>query len=447
MKSRLLCTEIAICCIQAFQIPQLATAQQYTHRRIGTYRGVGFGYITDDGVPIYLVTEGDPNDLGAPYDVYVDGVNYTGSVFNGDHYCYGPKLLRNGDIYWTGGQTRIDVYKNNVNITQTLYGNAYNVSEYRVNERGNVAVHLSLDHSSTQDTFLDGFNMSKAALGNGLRQTQLLHLTDDGTLFWRGTGPKDQGNDDVFRNLQNTDADALGANRAAYQYYVNSNGQYLWTGLGDKTGGWKHVFLGQADVTRALFGSTDHNDWAVALSDTGSVLMETFDAESRTLGMYKDGDRISDVLGVAGGIDIIGYFASDGRAVWSGGGTAFGKFTDVFADRANLSAALLGGNRQTRLDGVIPNGNVLWHGYGNLNPHFDLFVEQFNLSASAIGDASQSYWALGASGNKKGQIIWGVARNGMEELWVSTPVPEPGAIAAAGFAILGLILRRRQRAK
>jgi len=321
--------------------------------------------------------------------------------------------------------------------------------------------------------------------------------TADGRPFWSVIyGTPVQGYDDeAYLGRESLEvASLLGANREVWQRDVNSAGEVLWAGKGDAVGSFK-VFRNRENLTAKVFTDRRATGEAVDINERGQVLWNGAAGPGSLWRVYVDETRLPNQDQLLGGGGSAGGRALNDRGdvLWDGGGQATNNFPDVFLNGTNLSRpfygsrwhqtlgyylsenghavwqgvgdlgdgpnnwdvfvnstclsqSVLGANRrEVKPSGVDNAGNVLWHGYGQATDGIkQVFVNQFNLSADARGGIYRNAYALAMGPN--GHVLWADYDEYYRfDVWLSTPVPEPGAMLAlpAGLALLALCSRRR----
>jgi hypothetical protein len=206
----------------------------------------------------------------------------------------------------------------------------------------------------------------------------------------------------LFLNDRNITPQGLLANRGISVLNVTRNGNVLWI-LHDRDAWRNRLMMNERDVGAQLFGDRTYT-WSYypMVSETGDVFWR-------------------------GGID--------------------GEYFGIFLNDRDIKPLTIGETHSINIPrGMDAYGHALWGGSGSLTNDINhVFVNDFDLSADALGRLHSLPAAALAIG-KEGHVLWySLNPNGLMTLWLSTPIPEPGGGVGLGVAALVLACRRRKR--
>jgi hypothetical protein len=277
---------------------------------------------------------------------------------------------------------------------------------------------------------------------------KLLDMNRQGDAVWSAW---EEGSDtDLFHlylNDRNVSRPLVGPNGDGGTGAINDHGDLLWGGGGDYTGGFSDLFLNDVNLTADRY-PYPHYAGAIDMSNSGHLFWSLYmDNQERLMLDFED---ISSPVFGGHRYRLFGfqYFLSEsGDVLWK----ATDDETDlvaIFRNREDISSDVLGDYTNgggMRGIGMDDFGNALWEGAGSLTGNkYEVFVNTFNLSRDALPDGDYAHaCALAIGGN--GHVLWKTQdANGIEDLYLSTPVPEPSMLLLA-LPLLLVACRRPRR--
>jgi hypothetical protein len=342
-------------------------------------------------------------------NVFLGPVNYSTLVYGGPNSSQLRGIAADGDPIWLlfnhlyKGNKRIAVQVKDADFQDGLGGHLTYVATVAGRDRA----------------FIDETDVTTPALGEtGIGV--LAEVPNAYSVFaWRGKGPGTDGYYDVFKSGVNLSKNLLGANRYAYPNGTMENGQSVWNGRGDLTGGiYKYkVFVDTFDLTTNVLGQ--------AGSGTGSMNNNHvlwFGGDDRGPQIFLDSRSVTaPVVGISHDMQLYKYNCSaDGKVLW---GVLVDDGIDLYVESYNLSRTVLGHGMQGEVCDINASGHVAWTGEP-VFPQSDVFYDKFNLSQDALGAGrgSSIVMAIGDGGH----FLWKHANPATPnrwDVWLSTPIP------------------------
>lgn len=430
-----------------------APGQTYTHKLLGRYTFVQEVQITPLGYYAYNGSLDPPDTQKPQYDLYVNGVNYSRDLIQEPHSVGQADIDKAGHVVWgvhTGpsGNDSYHIWKDKSDYTAAKFGADYQANWFVLNRAtGQLAMQVGIAPMERNrfDTWIGDWNISKEVLGDDpKRGSGPTSITNDGRLFWGGQITGTPG--DMYLETTNLTSFLGGSTRGVYDFVANDSGEYAFSATGSITGPDRNVFLGNFNLSTSVFGQ---RNWSGTSSMNAAGQLGWWGFPRYPFGpvdVFRNEQNLSSFLGPTRIVRQWVGLADDGRALWAGGPVGSPGHQDLFIDDRNYSDPILGsdGPHDAHPLEMTPGGHALWTGSGpNTAYHTDLFIDGVDISAGAIPD--QSYSQVIGTTNDKGQVLWTVHRpDGMQEMWLSTPVPEPSVYPVALLfvpAVLGL--RRR----
>lgn len=331
--------------------------------------------------------------------------------------------------------------------------------------------------------WLDNVNVS-AGLSTGV--VLVSGVTHDGRVIWADEDYR-RGDELYVGRTPIGARSLLGANGRLAIWDYSANGNVGWIGSKTKDINIGHAFVNATDITAAVLpGATSSS---AVVDDLGHVAWDAR-VPGPYVWLYRDTTNLSvPILGRASGagtrgIDALGnvlwggaavgspntdvFFGElsltqavyptgvrygdgimvtpNGHALWVGcGNPGDGDRCDVWVNQRNVTTPVFGVTAPRTIWGAAVDwaGHALWHGnYKGLKQQ--VFVDNFNLSADALGDENSECTALTMSSN--GIVLWmRSAGIGRYDYWLSTPVPEPAGLALAPIVLFVRIMAGRRK--
>ena len=346
--------------------------------------------VTDDGRPIWT----------ARNHLWVGETNISQGVTSSVAFVPRQSGLGGHFVFrgWNAGREKVYVGTTDL-TTQVLGEDGRGDFPSAPNPSGQVAWRGRSGTDSHWDIFVDGLNVS-SFLGPG-RYVAGARLDDSGQVAWIGQSPSTGNRMKVFVGTRDITTESLGVGGEGALDWMNRRGDVVWRAYHGIN---RYVMLNTTSISSSVFGQGRGIQFeTLGISENGRVLWYAID-ESLRQRLFLDDIELGTSVGPDADVGTTGKINGAGHVLW-GGGRSDGSAWGVYYDSFNLSRDALG---------------------------LDLALA----SPLAIGDGGHCLWYV-----ERGTYPYATY-----DVYLSTPVPEPGGAMVTALGFLGFLRRARRSA-
>ena len=421
--------------ISTFSLASSTWAQWWVHERLVEGLLVEpyylYAFVSPSGVPVY---RGGTETGG---NVFVGRRNFSLEVLGVTHSAFPYGVTDDGRPIW---EALNRLYVGDADISSSVATSVLNVP--RQSGRGG---YFSFEgFAGGRRVFVNETDVTTAALGpDGVGRLPSAP-NSSGQVAWRGR-PAGQTEWDLYVDDRNVSS-FLGPGREIGGAWVDEAGHVFWSGKSALTGNRNKAFLDNRDLTTEVFGIGAYGG-ARGMNRRGDVLWIATSGPDQHV-MLNTTNVSFPVVGGRLQLDPRAL-SEEGHVLWSAFGPEPGRWR-LFRDSEELNTNVIGfGSAVDTLSSKMnATGHVLWAGGWTDLSALGVYYDSFNLSRDAFG--LDYVPALPLAIGDGGHCLWFVERGtypyATYDVYLSTPVPEPGGALVTALGFLGFLRRARRSA-
>jgi len=371
-------------------------------------------------------------------NVFVGSRNFSLEVLGGFHSATPYGVTDDGRPIWTA--------RNHLWVGETNISQGVTSSVAFVPRQSGLGGHFVFRgwNAGREKVYVGTTDLTTQVLGEDGRGDFPSAPNPSGQVAWRGRSGTDS-HWDIFVDGLNVSS-FLGPGRYVAGARLDDSGQVAWIGQSPSTGNRMKVFVGTRDITTESLGVGGEGalDW---MNRRGDVVWRAYHGINRYV-MLNTTNVSFPVVG--GRLQLYSHALSEeGHVLWSAVGPEPGRWR-LFRDSEELNTNVIGfGSAVDTLSSKMnATGHVLWAGGWSDLSAWGVYYDTFNLTRDAFGlDYVPAFpLAIGDGGHCLWYVERGTYPYATYDVYLSTPVPEPGGALVTALGFLGFLRRARRSA-